>query len=173
MHSFIRSYANKTIGLKGNKKKSIMITTENHAYLCEANGYLKGEIVKVWQIDGNEDAVNQAIKRAKNGTYSGRKTFDSTSKRTRDESRRNGSYIYDVDNDGTETRDVDIAGEESESGGERNSREANKNQEKIGQRSIQTDSEGRTLSEDQSAYQRVIPLADRDILEMAAEQIQV
>ena len=43
-HSFIRSFANKTNDLKKDKRRSIIIYTEDYAYYITADGYLSGVI---------------------------------------------------------------------------------------------------------------------------------
>ena len=52
-HSFIRSFANKTNDLKKDKRRSIIIYTEDYAYYITADGYLSGVIES--KINLNDD----------------------------------------------------------------------------------------------------------------------
>ena len=74
--AFIRSYANKTNGMKGKSTKKLLIFTENNAYFATAAGYLKGDIERILPILGNEDIINTMRKEFNNDSYAGTKAFD-------------------------------------------------------------------------------------------------
>ena len=67
-HAFIRSYANKTSGMKAGETRNVLVFTENHAYLVEATGYLKGSIEAVYQILGNEQLIKDTWREFDNGS---------------------------------------------------------------------------------------------------------
>ena len=67
-HAFIRSYANKTSGMKANTTRHVLVFTENHAYLVKATGYLKGSIEAVYPIMGNEQLIEDTWREFNNGS---------------------------------------------------------------------------------------------------------
>ena len=66
--AFLRSYANKTNGMKAGETRNVLVYTENHAYLVEATGYLTGSIEAVYPILGNEQLIEDTWREFNNGS---------------------------------------------------------------------------------------------------------
>ena len=75
-HAFLRSYANKTSGLKDGETANIIVFTENDIYFVKASGYLKGDIDTVLPILGNESLVEKTIKEFAHGIDESAEAFD-------------------------------------------------------------------------------------------------
>ena len=88
--AFLRSYANKTSGMKDGEIVPIVVYTADDAYFVVATGYLRGEIEKVMPILGNEDTLREMREEFINGTDTGTETPYSMAKSYGDGRRRNG-----------------------------------------------------------------------------------
>ena len=66
--AFLRSYANKTSGMKAGETRNVLVYTENHAYFVMATGYLTGSIEVVYPILGNEQLIKDVWREFDNGS---------------------------------------------------------------------------------------------------------
>ena len=66
--AFLRSYANKTSGMRDGETRNVLVFTENHVYFVKATGYLKGDIENVFFILGNEQLIKDAWREFDNGS---------------------------------------------------------------------------------------------------------
>ena len=66
--AFLRSYANKTNGMKAGETRNVLVFTENHAYFVMATGYLTGSIEVAYPILGNEQLIKDVWREFDNGS---------------------------------------------------------------------------------------------------------
>ena len=178
--AFLRSYANKTSNLKNGSVKNIVVFTSDDAYFVTATGYLKGNITKVMPLLGNEETVKKFLKEFKDGTYRRPETFNTWAEIIRRRNGRNARDNVSSENAGTaeRTNAVDVGSPESDAFGNRG--------ENYGYDSLEDlikavksgvmimDKDGNLVKFDDIQFQeRSSPLTDREVLEMAAEGIEV
>ena len=108
--AFIRSYANKINGMKENSKKNVVVFTENNAYFAVAKGYLKGDIEKVVQIDGNEQKIADVWKEFNNGSNRSRKAINSWRQNYRSRQGRNNSNTVGTGKNGATRKIAQLDG---------------------------------------------------------------
>lgn len=179
--AFIRSYANKTSSLKNGETKNIVIFTANDAYLVTATGYLQGDITKVLNLSSSEN-VNKITKEFAHGT---------------DERRERSDEGTEAFNSWTQDFQNDIGGNDSNRTGTRNKRAADRtdamddgasrsdivgyNRENYGYNSLDELNEaidsGAMVMDDNGELiqhqQRTSPLTDREVLSIAASEVNV
>ena len=179
--AFIRSYANKTSSLKNGETKNIVIFTANDAYLVTATGYLQGDITKVLNLSSSEN-VNKITKEFAHGT---------------DERRERSDEGTEAFNSWTQDFQNDIGGNDSNRTGTRNKRAADRtdamddgasrsdivgyNRENYGYNSLDELNEaidsGAMVMDDNGDIiqhqQRTSPLTDREVLSIAASEVNV
>ena len=174
--AFIRSYANKTSGLKAGKTTNIMVVTADNAYFVAATGYLKGDIERVIPIAGNEEQIRDFVKEFRDGAYTSTETFDTLAQiygrgRGRDD-------WYNVATEHSETSGRHDGVDEPASGSDTfgfawegygfNSEEEFIEAVKAG--AMVTDDMGNLIGFEQR-QQRIEPLTDREVLAMAASEL--
>ena len=176
--AFIRSYANKTNGMKGRTTKKLLIFTENNAYFATATGYLKGDIETVLPILGNEYTINAMRKEFNNVAYTSAKAFDTWAQAVRGIGRRDGGHLPAVENGGTAVRNDVLDGGQSESDNFGSYWESlgynswEEVREAIENGAMIPDENGDVITLEQ--YQRrTHSLTDREVLAMAASQVKV
>ena len=177
-HAFIRSFANKTNGMKANQTKHVLVFTENHAYLVEATGYLKGSIEAVYPILGNEQLIEDAWREFDNGSDRSREAYSAWRKanRSRPERRsrnttgteRSGAAGGSAGLDGRESGDGDTFGSDWENYGYSSWEEL---LEAVKDGAMVVDDEGNLITNKQ--YQRrTNTLTNREVLALAASELQ-
>ena len=159
--AFLRSFANKTSALKEGETAKVIVLTENRVYFTTATGYLRGEIEFFVEItERNIETVKQLIGEFKNGTHD-------ITERTRllAESIRNGSGRGNGRNvttryRGEADRDVRVDRATHIGNGGRGDRG-----------SISNTSSLDDIKEQEQ--QRSEGLTDREVLELAANEVKV
>ena len=176
--AFIRSYANKTNGMKGRTTKKLLIFTENNAYFATATGYLKGDIETVLPILGNEYTINAMRKEFNNVAYTSAKAFDTWAQAVRGIGRRDGGHLPAVENGGTAVRNDVLDGGQSESDNFGSYWESlgynswEEVREAIENGAMIPDENGDVITLEQY-QQRTHALTDREVLALAASQVKV
>lgn len=74
--AFLRSYANKTSGIKDGTSRNVVVFTANDVYFVTATGYLKGDIENVLPISGNEKTISELIEEFAYGTDENAKALE-------------------------------------------------------------------------------------------------
>lgn len=175
--AFIRSYANKTSSLKDGETANIMVITADNVYFVAATGYLKGDIERVMPIKGNEAAITELAKEYRNGTYTSAETFDTWA-----EALRTGRGGDRWDHAGTRhtgeagrNDDVDVRESDSNSLGYYWENYGYSSHEELIEAveagAMVMDDEG-NLIEFEQRQQRIEPLTDREVLAMAASELE-
>ena len=178
--AFLRSYANKTSNLKNGSAKNIVVFTSDDAYFVTATGYLKGNITKVMPLLGNEETVKKFLKEFKDGTYRRSETFNTWAEIIRRRNGRNARDNVSSKNAGTaeRTNAVDVGSPESDTFGNSGENYGYDSLEDlikaVKSGAMIMDKDGNLVKFDDIQYQeRSSPLTDREVLEMAAEGIEV
>ena len=175
--AFIRSYANKTSGLKAGKTANIMVVTADNAYFVAATGYLKGDIEKVMPIDGNEEQIRAFVEEFRNGAFASTETFDTLAQIYGRERGRDDWYNAATEHSETSRRHDGM--DESASGSDTfgfawesygfNTEEEFIEAVKAG--AMVMDDMG-NLIEFEQHQQRIEPLTDHEVLAMAASELE-
>ena len=178
-HAFIRSYANKTSGMKDEETRTVLVFTEDHAYLVEATGYLKGSIEAVYPILGNEQLIKDAWREFDNGTDRSGEAISSWRKDNRSRPERRSRNTVGTERsraaggnaglDGQESGDGNTFGPYWESLGYNSWEEV---REAVESGAMIPDENGDLLTFEQF-QQRTDTLTDREVLAMAASQVKV
>ena len=178
-HAFIRSYANKTSGMKAGETRTVLVFTEDHAYLVEATGYLKGSIETVYPILGNEQRIADAWREFDNGTDRSGEAISSWRKDNRSRPERRSRNTVGTERpraaggnaglDGRESGDSNTFGPFWESLGYNSWEEV---REAVESGAMIPDENGDLLTIEQF-QQRTDTLTDREVLALAASQVKV
>ena len=175
--AFIRSYANKTSGLKDDGPANIMVTTADNAFFATATGYLRGEIEHVMPIEGNEDLIAGIWEEFKNGTDGSRETSDTWLQDYRSGQGRDNGDSSGAESTGTAEKDAGLDGGQSEYSNRVGTYWDNYGYssyeefiEAIKAGAMVMDDDGNLVQYDQQ-QQRIEPLTDREVLAMAASEL--
>ena len=177
-HAFIRSYANKTSGLKDGEIANIIVFTKNDAYFVKASGYLKGDIESVLPILGNEDVVVQTIKEFGYGVDKSTEALDTWFETVRTDTGRDGWHHTGVETTGAAGQTDDLDDGESGSNSLGYYRENygynswEELREAVESGAMVMNESGDLISFEQY-QQRTNTLTDREVLALAASQVKV
>ena len=176
--AFLRSYANKTSGLKDGETANIIVFTENDAYLVKASGYLKGDIETVLPIRGNSTLVNKMIKEFTHGTDESAEALDTWVEAVWSDAGRDGWHHVGTEITGAAGQADVLDGRESGSDSLGHYRENygyhswEELREAVQNGAMIMDDNGNIITLDQN-QQRTDTLTDREVLAMAASQVKV
>ena len=177
--AFIRSYANKTSGMKNGETRNVLVFTKDHVYFVEATGYLKGSIETVYPILGNEQLIKDAWRVFDNGTDDRGGTHSSWREVNRSRQERRSGNTSGTERshaaggnaglDGQESGDSNTIGSDWENYGYNTEEEF---LEAIENGVMFMDDYGNIIAKEQF-QQRTDTLTDREVLTLAASQVKV
>lgn len=173
--AFIRSYANKTSSLKNGETKNIVVFTANDAYFVTATGYLQGDINDVIPILCYEKNIENLSKEFIYGTNKSTKALERWAETVWSgdgrilgnnvSSKNRGTAVGTDAVDGGQS-DSDALGYSGENYGYNSLDELN---ESIDSGAMVMDDNGDIIQHQQRTY----PLTDREVLSIAASEVNV
>ena len=177
-HAFLRSYANKTSGLKDGETANIIVFTENDIYFVKASGYLKGDIETVLPILGNEPLVEKTIKEFAHGIDESAEAFDTWAEIVRSAAGRDDwnrvGHGYSGEKGQTDALDDGEQGSDSFGHYRENYGYSSWEEliEAVESGAMVMDENGDFITFEQQ-QQRTDTLTDREVLALAASQVRV
>ena len=178
-HAFLRSYANKTNGMKARETRNVLVYTENHAYFVEATGYLTGSIEAVYPILGNEQLIEDVWREFDNGSDRSGEAYSTWRKDNRSRPGRRSRNTAGTERpgaagglaglDGRESGDSDTFGSDWENYGYSSWEELI---EAVKDGAMVMDDDGNLITNKQY-QQRTNTLTNREVLDLATDELMM